>query len=176
MAPLLLAASQTPTNLPSRRASPTPLILMDLSRVFGPLSLPSELSSVRENIIWRLHLSSCRSYLRWHSFRCSHFPLGNLPRHYRGVDFPGIADQLPLRRAVWIQPPKSSCFGGFRHRPGQPHHLQSPPHLSGIVFFQLPSLPTIGEGYGTTSSTIGARMRKYSESVGRSYVASSVAR
>ena len=42
---------------------------------------------------------------------------------------------------------------------------------------QLPSLPTIGEGgYGTTSSSIGARMRKYSESVGRSYVASSVAR
>ena len=45
-----------------------------------------------------------------------------------------------------------------------------------ISFLQLPSLPTIGEGYGTTSSTIGARMRKYSESVGRSYVASSVAR
>ena len=41
---------------------------------------------------------------------------------------------------------------------------------------QVPSLPTIGEGYGTTTQTIGTRMRKYSESVGRSYVASSVAR
>merc|ERR1712037_652912 len=49
-------------------------------------------------------------------------------------------------------------------------------HLVGIEFNQVPSLPTIGEGYGTTSPTIGTRMRLYSESVGRSYVASSVAR
>jgi len=52
----------------------------------------------------------------------------------------------------------------------------SPPASVASDTDQLPSLPTIGEGYGTTSSTIGARMRKYSESVGRSYVASSVAR
>jgi MFS family permease len=53
----------------------------------------------------------------------------------------------------------------------------SPPASLASDTDQFPSLPTIGEGgYGTTSSTIGARMRKYSESVGRSYVASSVAR
>ena len=125
-------------------------------------------------------MHSCRAYFRWHSFRRSDFPLGHLPRHYRGVDFFGDAHQLPLRRAVWIEPSKPSGFPCFRHRPGHHHHpLQYPHnkgHPSGIVLLQLPSLPTIGEGYGTTSSTIGARMRKYSESVGRSYVASSVAR
>jgi len=52
----------------------------------------------------------------------------------------------------------------------------SPPASVASDTDQVPSLPTIGEGYGTTSPTIGTRMRKYSESVGRSYVASSVAR
>ena len=36
-------------------------------------------------------------------------------------------------------------------------------HLVGIEFNQVPSLPTIGEGYGTTSPTIGTRMRLYSD-------------
>jgi len=52
----------------------------------------------------------------------------------------------------------------------------SPPPSLASDTDQVPSLPTIGEGYGTTTQTIGTRMRKYSESVGRSYVASSVAR
>lgn len=43
----------------------------------------------------------------------------------------------------------------------------------------VPSLPTIGEArdYGAvTSASLGVRVRKFSESVGKSYVASSVAR
>ena len=36
-------------------------------------------------------------------------------------------------------------------------------HLVGIEFNQVPSLPTIGEGYRTTSPTIGTRMRLYSD-------------
>ena len=75
-----------------------------------------------------------RSYFWWHSFRCSDFPLGNLPRHYWGVDFSGDAHQLPLHRAVWSEPPKSTCFGCFGHRPGELHKSLCKGHLSGHLF------------------------------------------
>ena len=75
----------------------------------------------------------CRSYFRWHSFRCSDFPLGNLPCHRCRVDFSDDAHRLPLHWTVWVQSPKPSCVSSFRHRPGEQHHLL----LREVIFLAL---------------------------------------
>ena len=80
----------------------------------------------------------------------------------------GQAPQALLHQSLQTQT-RSTKYFSHKSSSHKDHHWR-------IVCEQVPSLPTIGEGYGTTSPTIGTRMRKYSESVGRSYVASSVAR